>query len=106
MAIKCATSIFRNLFNYKNWTWKRILYSPGWPYDGLMLTSLALLRNATIQPILQTDDIRSTDPATYDVFTTYEEPTMLQTKLWDIQVCEAPNKLIPQHRGVMREVIR
>ena len=77
-----------------------------WLYDGLMLTSLALLRNATIQPILQTDDIRSTDPATYDVFTTYEEPTMLQTKLWDIQVCEAPNKLIPQHIGVMREVIR
>ena len=42
--------------------------------------------------ILRSDDVISTDPTTCDVVATYEEAAMSQTKLWDIHVCEAPNK--------------
>ena len=65
--------------------------------DGCRCRQTPYLQQQLYKPILQSDDVISTDPATRDVVAAYEGTTMSQTKIWDIQVY-----LRPQDRRVMR----
>ena len=47
-----------------------------WPYDGFASVVINSTRQLNTQPILQSDNITSTDPAMRDVVAAYEGLTM------------------------------
>ena len=62
-----------------------------WPYDGLLMFVIYKLYYATLQPILQSDDVKSTDPTMLDEVAASEGKSCHRPR-YGTYVCEVPNK--------------